>query len=259
MGRRCNWHSIDKLSGVESLITIMKVPLNFSALGVAATTCLLLLSFTAIAQDAETRRENLRTDIVWGVETNGLKAGISLRWWPSVYLFLQNSSTNVASILTHPQKANSTVSNPSDGPEYYNPDPPVWLGATDGFLGPMELRDASGIKVPLLRTGVNDLGAYPDSLRWSILESQMSHVTFNQLEMNIAINVEPAGSVKNPARAYFQVKDYFHVRETGEYQLTVWPKIYKRSENTDTNRDIFRRIDIPPVTVTVKCNGKPVK
>jgi len=42
--------------------------------------------------------------------------------------------------------------------------------------------------------------------------------------------------------------NFFKLKVGEEYKLTIWPKIYKRSE---TNNDIFKRIDIPPVTIPI--------
>jgi len=51
----------------------------------------------------------------------------------------------------------------------------------------------------------------------------------------------------------FQLSDFYDINEPGEYQLTVWPKIYERSS---TNRDVCQRIDLPPLTTKFTLEGK---
>jgi hypothetical protein len=47
--------------------------------------------------------------------------------------------------------------------------------------------------------------------------------------------------------------NYFNIKKSGEYELTIWPKIYKRSAK---DRDLCERIDVPPVTIPIKWDGK---
>ena len=57
-----------------------------------------------------------------------------------------------------------------------------------------------------------------------------------------------------PELSSFEITDWFPVRKPGEYRLTIWPKVYKRLKEND---DLCQRIDLPPVSVTIKGEGKP--
>lgn len=115
--------------------------------------------------------------------------------------------------------------------------------ATNSFCGPVELRDASGNKIPLLHPEVNSPEAYPDSYNLHsvsyILMGKYGRWSGPPLPL-VIWGVSP--------ELRFPLQDYFKIKNPGEYQLTVWPKIYKRISPTN---DLCRRIDIPSATVTV--------
>lgn len=116
--------------------------------------------------------------------------------------------------------------------------------ATNSFCGFMELHDADGHKVRLLKPEVNNPEAYPNSYRLSLV---------GRLDDNpIAPHEIPYALSGADANLSFYIKDYFKIKESGEYQLTVWPKIYRRSA---TNHDLCERIDLPPVTIPIKWTG----
>lgn len=50
-------------------------------------------------------------------------------------------------------------------------------------------------------------------------------------------------------QSVFYLNDYFEIKGPGEYKFTVSAKLYKQSE---TNSDVYQRIDIPPVTVPIQ-------
>jgi hypothetical protein len=52
---------------------------------------------------------------------------------------------------------------------------------------------------------------------------------------------------EQPELARFRLFDYFEITNSGEYQLTVWPKVYVK---TSTNTFDCKLIDVPPVTAT---------
>lgn len=54
----------------------------------------------------------------------------------------------------------------------------------------------------------------------------------------------------------FDLSHYFQLKKSGDFKLTVWPKIYKPSSK---NQDRYERIDILPVTVVIKWGGTPGK
>ena len=55
---------------------------------------------------------------------------------------------------------------------------------------------------------------------------------------------------------WYPLRDFFAIKEPGEYILTVWPKIYHR---ISTNSLDCERLDLPPVTATFKWDGDTVK
>ena len=115
--------------------------------------------------------------------------------------------------------------------------------ATNSFCGPVELRDASGNKIPLLHPEVNSPEAYPDSynLRSMSYTLMGKYGRWSGPPLPLVIwGVSP--------ELRFPLQDYFNIKNPGEYQLTVWPKIYKRISPTN---DLCQRIDIPSATVTV--------
>lgn len=111
---------------------------------------------------------------------------------------------------------------------------------TNSFCGFVELHDADGVKVRLLKPEINDPAAYPNSYRLRIVGRLETHA--------IAPYELPHALSGSDANFTFYLKDYFKVKEPGEYQLTVWPKIYKR---LGTNDDLCVRIDVPPVTIPI--------
>ncbi len=116
--------------------------------------------------------------------------------------------------------------------------------ATNSFCGFVELRDADGGKVRLLKPEINDSAAYPSSYRLRIVGRLETHVVASY-ELPHALSGADANFI-------FNIKDYFKIKEPGEYQLTVWPKIYKR---LGTNDDLCVRMDIPQVTIPIHWAG----
>lgn len=125
--------------------------------------------------------------------------------------------------------------------------------ATNSFCGPIELRDAAGRLVPLLKPDVDSLKSYPASYDiW--LVSRILETGKNGFYSGPA-QPQPVALSHTPLSS-FDLKDYFKLEKSGEYRLTVWPKIY---EWVSPKSRICRRIDIPPVTVTINWKGDPQK
>jgi len=112
--------------------------------------------------------------------------------------------------------------------------------ATNSFCGFVHLKDAEGHEVPLLKPSVNHTNAYPDTYDlWEVR---------NALIMRIG---------KGPPLPYlihgetghisFSANDYFEIKQPGVYELTIWPKIYKR---ITAESNLCQRIDFPPITNT---------
>jgi hypothetical protein len=115
---------------------------------------------------------------------------------------------------------------------------------TNSFCGFVELRDADGVKVRLLKPEINDPAAYPNSYRLKIV-GRLDDDPVAPHELPLALSGVDASQA-------FYIKDYFKIKEPGDYQLTVWPKIYKR---LGTNDDLCVRMDIPPVTIPIHWAG----
>ncbi len=202
---------------------------------------------------AETNPPPLRPDIKWGEATNGLKCGITLKMWPEVWVFIETPLTNIP--YPNLSLANTNAAIPPKGFIYADASP--WLGAPNGFFGPMGLRNAKGKQIPLLKPEANNPVFYPEFLRWSVLQPKIGsgggcptgpHVGQWGVFMKYK-NVQQASGLLP------QFKDIFEVNEPGQYQLTLWPKIYKRSEKPGEDHDVFQRIDLPPVSITIKLAG----
>ena len=114
--------------------------------------------------------------------------------------------------------------------------------ATNSFCGFIELRDADGKKLNLLKPQVNLQKAYPASYSLKLMR-QILDTGFTTDGSTL-----PTPLVGADVPIGFNLKDYFKVQNPGEYQLTVWPKIYKRST---TNGDLCERIDLAPVTIPI--------
>ncbi len=118
-----------------------------------------------------------------------------------------------------------------------------YFKATNNFCGPVELRDSTGQKVKLLRPEVSSNEAYLSSykldgaqqryMRRYRIAYSAPHVTYAEWEQ--------------PELARFKLFDYFDITNSGDYRLTVWPKVYVR---TSTNTFDCKLIDVPPVTTT---------
>lgn len=115
--------------------------------------------------------------------------------------------------------------------------------ATNSFCGFLELKDSGGNKLPLLKPNVNSQAAYPSS--YSLKQ------VFINLNKGISMGPELPMAITgtDPRICNFHLHRYFQIEKLGDYQLTIWPKIYKRSV---TNLDLVERIDLPPVTIPIK-------
>jgi hypothetical protein len=117
--------------------------------------------------------------------------------------------------------------------------------ATNSFCGFVEMHNAAGDTIPLLKPEVASQEAYPASYSLKLVSLLLAN--------NVGRGSALPGVISGAnAELSFHLTDYFKIEEPGNYQLTVWPKIYKR---VSTNDDICQRIDLPPVTVTIKWDG----
>jgi hypothetical protein len=123
----------------------------------------------------------------------------------------------------------------------------LYFPPTNSFCGPIELCDASGKKLPSLKPEASSLDAYPAAFSFAFAKK---HNPDPRIHFPRALSSSPERLNR------FSVWDYFAITNAGEYRLTVWPKIYHRSS---TNDDLCQRIDIPPVTITLKLYASPLK
>ena len=188
----------------------------------------------------------------WGVATNGIVGGILIEQILKpheefkVKVYLHEAFDTNAVPPTFYSEPNGKAFHFFDFNEYYK--------ATNGFCGVLELREDNGHELPILKPEIYSTQAYPVFFS----KRQMWE---DQTQGRPAILISPRmpepliGRI--PQIASFNLKDYFNLNHTGEYLLTIWPKIYKQSA---TNDDLCERIDLPPVTATVKWDGAaPVK
>jgi hypothetical protein len=122
---------------------------------------------------------------------------------------------------------------------------PRYYMATNLFCGPMELRDSADQPVALRVSSIASPEAYPMCYSLRAAEDALMR----------RYSVYSGPPLPTPLMGYvaqlsmFHLEDYFALKQSGKYQLTVWPKVYKWLSATN---DLCYRIDVPPVSVTVK-------
>jgi len=126
-----------------------------------------------------------------------------------------------------------------------------YFEATNSFCGPIELKDANGQTIPLIKSAVSLPEAYPET--YSLSAEWKRHFSNYRPIVSLRPMIFPPPLVGNVSElAKFQLQDYFQITKSGQYELTVRPKIYKQSS---TNYDVCQRIDIPPVAAPVEWIG----
>jgi hypothetical protein len=199
---------------------------------------LLITTFSILPEIAILAQQN---DFVFsknteeGLETNGIRA-IALLRAPcdvQIRIILKTHSTEAGRIGKLEKR-----------PPIWGFDDAVYFMATNSFCGLVELRDPKGNTISSLRPDLNSLNAYPDSYNLMsmhyLLMTQYTHYSGPPL---------PRTTELIPS---FCITNLFKIKEAGEYQLMIWPKIYKRSA---TNDDVCERIDLPPVTIPIQLDG----
>ena len=205
---------------------------------------MLLCAWTLIVYQIQTVRGWADDSIVWGESTNGISAGVAVRdasQGISVYVRRQGDVLLVEKFVGN------------HSPTNYYQEAPLYLAATNLFCGPVELSNAAGKKIGMLKPSVSSPDSYPAYLSYRHLyESELRRHDFHFI-----IPGDRGRAFLSDTNEEFlmsiEPNDYFKVEKPGKYQLTIWPKICKRS---DQNIDSYKRIDIPPVKVTIELNGK---
>jgi hypothetical protein len=181
----------------------------------------------------------------WGMPTNGVCGSAEVVWDQGVsnlpIIDVRVINTNLLGFSGEKQ-----TTDPHDALAFFRQviaDTALYFSPTNFFCGPVELNDASGKLVPLRKPEVSSMESYPEF--FSIANAR-KHNPRPETFFPVALSSWSSCLIQ------FQLGDYFDLKEPGQYRLIVWPKIYKRP---DTNSDIARRIDLPPVSVTIKWNG----
>ncbi len=195
--------------------------------------------------------------VVWGEASNDLRGGILLH--PNgdfITVYVQKlGKTNVSVPRLDLSATNSTIPKPVMGAGYFDRTSPVYLAASNAFCGPIELLNATGESLTFRSHQLTAEEPYPKYLRWSILfREAMAQPTISQTVPADKVYFSGEGWVE---LAKFSLQETFGLKEAGEYRLTVWPKLYKRSERADEDRDVYVRIDMPPVTANI--NWRPAR
>jgi hypothetical protein len=226
--------------------------------------CLVALFFlnaSVLQADNAVNQISLKTpsniSITWGEVTNGFSGGARRAGMIFVYVQRQGVSAPLnASNLFYPFFGGTNSL--TDDSFLQRLTGPFFLGATNSFCGPIELQDASGKKLLLLKPKVSSLESYPNNFSFTKLYENWQQELNGKpvlMEPRMPGDCEPDFLCENSKPyqvCYFQLTDYFKVEKAGEYKLIIWPKIYEQSE---TNKDFYERIDIPPVNIPVQWNG----
>jgi hypothetical protein len=123
-----------------------------------------------------------------------------------------------------------------------------YFEATNSFCGPIELKDVNGQTMSLMKPTVSSPEAYPKT--YSLSEEWKLHFLTNHPTYSGGAMIFPPPLIGNVSKlAEFQLQDYFEIKQPGQYELTVWPKIYERSA---TNSDICERVDLPAVSINIE-------
>ena len=130
--------------------------------------------------------------------------------------------------------------NPLGGPPYLVP--------TNGFLGVISLCDSNNLELPLVNPNLNSTNSYPDKLDWHKMNEPRKDGGWGywRLRCNNGIFRTPEQTLCQICRV--NLRDIYMLTNSGTYKLTIWPKIYKR---TETNEDIYQRIDLLPMSTTI--------
>jgi len=200
-------------------------------------------------------QSNLVTQSVLGDATNGMQAEITIQWPQG-----RNELVEGAVYVRQPPSIYKelTPSNIDWVDEFMrrmvNNDWPYYSG-TNEFCGPMELRNATGQEVTPLKPAVCLLETYPAS--FSLNKAKWAYLgKFRGGIINGAQAYPPGIVMERTELASFKPADYFEIKQPGEYHLTVWPKIYKKSS---TNTDLCERFDLPPMTISFQWPGETSK
>lgn len=198
----------------------------------------ILLSVAAAAREVVWRPPHIvAPEIVWGSETNGVRAGIYVEPHPPfrVAVYIRTcAATNLASSAGHTSREISTWISGL----YFRP--------TNSICALIKLSDTLGRSLPAatLRPGSIEPFADSFSLKCARYHFQAQFGVYSGPSLpprSLGIGDAILGTIG--------LTNYFQVESPGQYVLTVKPKIYKR---VFQDSDLVQRIDVPAVTVRFK-------
>jgi len=179
-------------------------------------------------------------NVFLGEETNGIRARINLDVANNLLISAHvqiKLDTNMHSMSF--QAAELSKRDPSGhGWKFFM--------ATNLFSGPMELSDSAGHKMQSLNPDCTFPEMWPHKYHLFAISAGLidKHRIYSGPSMPLPL------SLSDMQIFSFHLADYYKIKEPGNYKLTIWPKIYQRVSPTN---DICERIDIPPVTIDLKC------
>jgi hypothetical protein len=217
-----------------------------AAIGLAIA--LMLFVCDGYGQTSTTNVESTNTGLITrkveGEITNEFQGTLTIEW-PEGKPTLAEAMVEVVSLsnidTTAPERTKQWLEEVLD---HVNHNDWWYFKATNGFCGPIEMRDSTGQKVKLLRPEVSSNEAYPSS--YKLDGSQQRYMKQYRVSYSRPGAAYP-DPWEQPELARFRLFDYFEITNSGEYQLTVWPKVYVK---TSTNTFDCKLIDVPPVTAT---------
>lgn len=171
-------------------------------------------------------------------ETNGIKARLTMAW---VHGFSELPRISATVTLKSEIATNASSLTTKRTNDWYGPMFTYFV--FERTLGPMELQDAKGQKLRTLKPKVTAADAYPSSASLRALWVSQRHGDLGRHKMPWVLT---RSTLDLPL---FNLRDYYEIAKPGDYQLTIWPKIYKKS---DTNGDLLQRIGLPPISMTFK-------
>jgi len=200
----------------------------------------------------------------WGTASNGVVGGVCLKYQG------EKSLTPKIAVYVH-EVFDTNRASPTVMSEARNENPlrSLMFGRTDTeltnktsnavlyvkwierFCGPMVLKDASGTEVCPKHPSLCSFQSYPPKFSQTQLSEEAAR--------RIGIGSVPTPEIllgRMPLLASFDLDEHFLLTRPGEYQLTVWPRIYKRAA---TNDDFWIRIEVPPVTISIAWTGSDGK
>jgi hypothetical protein len=181
--------------------------------------------------------------VVWTAATNGIRFGMRPVYrqsggCPWIELLLEDTTGSNARSTTTANQPNSRESETGARTRI------KYFMATNSCWGPVEIRDARGRAVRATQPDVNSETAYPPSYSLTAARRIMMHAYRLYSGPPLPIALTP-----NEPLPSLNIKEFFRLKNSGEYKLTLWPKIYVYHPESDR----CQRLDLPAVSVPITC------